>query len=65
MANGARVLDATNFYPDNAKWEILDPDKEYEDCYNRYANMVFFFTDGEEYMENPTPDSINVYSLSF
>ena len=23
--------------------------------------MVFFFTDGEEYMENPTPDSINVY----
>ena len=61
MANGARVLDATNFYPDNAKWEILDPDKEYEDCYNRYANMVFFFTDGEEYMENPTPDSINVY----
>ena len=47
MANGARVMDGTNFYPDFEKWEILDPDGKYEDCYNRYSNQSFKLTDEE------------------
>ncbi len=46
MANGVKVLSATNFYPDLDKWVILDPDGKYEDVYNRYANQTA--TIGEE-----------------
>lgn len=44
MANGARVMDGTNFYPDFEKWEILDPEGKYEHCYNRYSNQTFKLT---------------------
>lgn len=39
IANGARVLDAVNFYPDYGKWKLLDSDGEYDDIYNRYAHI--------------------------
>ncbi len=45
MANGARVLGATNFYPDVKRWKILDPSGQYDDVYNRYTNQQIVFAE--------------------
>ena len=58
LANGARVLDATNFYPDTEKWSILDPTGQYDDVTNRYANECAVFTEGENAVELANPDLI-------
>lgn len=47
MANGARVINATNFYPDVAKWERIDPEGVYDEVTNRYANQSSFIADGQ------------------
>ena len=60
MANGARVLDATNFYPDQEKWAVIDPDGLYEEATNRYANESAEFTFGESVVEILHPDSIKL-----
>lgn len=39
LANGGKSLSSTNFYPDNAKWKIIDKNGEKSDIYNRYANF--------------------------
>lgn len=48
MANGAKVIGATNFYPDNARWKVLDPDGEFEESYNRYSNQSLKVVDDKE-----------------
>lgn len=48
LANGARVLTATNFYPDWEKWVIIDPGNEYEEYVNRYANFSAGICEGNE-----------------
>ncbi|MCF0145013.1 MAG: hypothetical protein HUJ73_00350 [Eubacterium sp.] len=50
-ANGARVFNATNFYPDYDKWELIDPERKYDNVYNRYAQCLVSFTDEETYLE--------------
>ena len=60
LANGARMYDATNYYPDFSKWDIINPEAEYEDDYNRYLNMEFYLTDGELNMELPQNDLLKV-----
>ena len=47
IANGARMLNAVNFYPDIKKWRILDPTGEYDEIYNRYAHIFVTLTEGE------------------
>ena len=39
VANGAKMLNMTNFYPDYGKWRLLDPNGEYDNIYNRYAHI--------------------------
>lgn len=64
MANGARVLNATNFYPDEAKWKIIDPENVYETYTNRYANQSASLADSEQTeVELISPDYIH-YTLS-
>lgn len=63
LANGARVLNATNFYPDEEKWQIIDPDEVYEEATNRYANQSTSISDGEVIVELVNPDYIN-YTLN-
>lgn len=46
-ANGAKDLDGTNYYPDLAKWKILDPAGKYYTTYNRYAHIEFALTNGD------------------
>ncbi len=60
MANGARVLSATNFYPDFEKWIIVDPTAQYEDVYNRYANQKATLVEGETSVELVFPDYLNM-----
>lgn len=60
LANGARVLDATNFYPDLEKWAILDPTGQYEELTNRYANQCAELTASESAVELLTPDYISI-----
>ena len=63
MANGARVLDATNFYPDVDKWRIIDPDGVYNEFTNRYANQSACIADTDKPMiELVAPDHIH-YAL--
>lgn len=39
IANGAKVLNAVNYYPDFGKWKPIDPEGEEIDIYNRYAHI--------------------------
>jgi len=40
VANGAHLLNATQFSPQNELWSEFDPQGEYIDIYNRYAHIV-------------------------
>lgn len=61
MANGARVLDATNFYPDQGKWDVIDPSGTFDEVTNRYANMSATVVEGESRVELLNPDCIKLY----
>ena len=61
MANGAKVLDATNFYPDPEKWAILDPAGQYEELTNRYANQCAELTESANSVELLNPDYIKLF----
>ena len=60
LANGARVLDAANFYPDVDKWAILDPAGQYGEFTNRYANECAELTEGENTVELLGGDYIKI-----
>lgn len=67
LANGAKVINSVNFYPNIELWEKIDPQKEYADIYNRYANISVSLTRSTTYFELPQPDlfvlNINVDDL--
>ena len=62
LANGLKVINAVNFYPDYGKWKILDTNKEYDDSYNRYAHILVTLTSDVKDIEISlsAPDSIVV-----
>ena len=60
LANGAKVLDAANFYPDVDKWAILDPAGQYGEFTNRYANEYAELTEGENTVELLGGDYIKI-----
>ena len=61
LANGAKVINAVNFYPDFKKWELIDPTGEHEDYYNRYAHMKITISDITEPVFNlAAPDSLEL-----
>ena len=61
IANGAKVINATNFYPDYEKWELLDSNGEYDKVYNRYAHInVFVSGDKGVKMTVISPDAIRL-----
>lgn len=37
---GAPTINSTNVYPDLERWHNLDPERKYEDVYNRYAQIA-------------------------
>lgn len=60
MANGAKVIGATSFYPDTERWRLLDPDGKYEEAYNRYANQTISLVDGETSVDLIVEDSVRI-----
>lgn len=40
IANGAKTLNGVNRYPNHKMIDILDPNKEYEEVWNRYAHII-------------------------
>lgn len=44
-ANGASVINTTNYVPNFDFWEKIDKAKEYEDIYNRYAHLTIKLTE--------------------
>lgn len=63
LLNGARTINSTNVYPDLERWRAIDPKREYEDCYNRYAHIKVIYTDEKvrEKFELNYPDYFTVY----
>ncbi|MFI3214973.1 MAG: hypothetical protein R3Y24_16825 [Eubacteriales bacterium] len=60
LANGAKVLNAVNFYPDIEKWNIIDSEGTYIDYFNRYAHMTFVLTEEETTITLISADLIKV-----
>ena len=60
LAGGARVLSATNFYPDPGKWAILDPAGQYADVTNRYANQRAELTGEKTSVDLLGPDYLRI-----
>lgn len=42
IANGAKMLNMVNFYPDFKKWHLLDPQGDKDAVYNRYAHIIVY-----------------------
>jgi len=61
LACGARVANATNFYPDYGKWKLIDPKKKNDESYNRYANMTVNLTKEKTEFSIITPDLLKVH----
>ena len=40
LANGLKVVNAVNFYPDLTKWELIDPKGKHDYEYNRYLHFL-------------------------
>lgn len=60
MANGAHIINGTNFLPDFEKWQLLDPDGLYEDVWNRYANLEASLAFGETAIETSADDRVHI-----
>ena len=47
LANDARIINSTNYYPNFNNWNLLDTNGKYKDIYNRYAHISINLTDEE------------------
>lgn len=66
LANGAKVINSTNPYPNKKLFEtILGKEKieqeEIKTIYNRYSHMTMTITKEESYIKLASPDVVNVY----
>lgn len=60
IANGARVLNSTNFHPNFNFWYKIDENKKYEEIYNRYSHIVINLVQEETEMFLVSPDCIQL-----
>lgn len=51
LANGGKVINSTNIYPNLELWKKLDKEKKYEEIYNRYAHIEIILTKEETSFE--------------
>lgn len=61
LACGARVANATNFYPDYEKWQLIDPKRKNDENYNRYANMTIDLTKEKTDFSLIAPDNMRLH----
>lgn len=48
MANGAKVINGVNFYPDYEKWKLIDPQLKEKKVENRYAHIEVNLTSNKK-----------------
>lgn len=48
LANGARTINSVNYIPNYEMWKKLDPDKTYEEVWNRYAHINIELSESDE-----------------
>lgn len=63
LLNGGNPLNGTHFYPLFEIWEIIDPEEEYIDIYNRYANVAVSEPEEDEdlvILNHPDTITINI-----
>ncbi|MDE5757792.1 MAG: hypothetical protein K2H85_04180, partial [Allobaculum sp.] len=59
LANGAKVVNGVNFYPDLEKWELLElTDEESFIAINRYAHLLVALSDQDTSVKNPSADVV-------
>ncbi|VTS13679.1 Uncharacterised protein [Streptococcus pseudoporcinus] len=57
---GAHTLNSVRFYPDKKLMEKIDPNRNSENVWNRYAHIQVFLTPSKTRMEAPVPDVLNL-----
>lgn len=60
LANGAKVLNSTNYYPNFDFWYAIDPKKKNEDIYNRYSHVVINLVLEKTSFHLVSPDCVQV-----
>lgn len=61
LANGARVINSTNYYPNFDLWEKFDPDRSDDFVYNRYAHVTIDLTTEDTHFELLQADLFKVF----
>lgn len=51
MMVGAPTINSTNVYPTLERWHELDPERKYDDIYNRYAHILVNIVEEEASFE--------------
>lgn len=61
IACGAPTVNSVNYVPNYEMWSLLDPDKKYEEVWNRYAHMAVSLSDdgNSNYLLN-SPDCMTM-----
>lgn len=52
VANGAKIYNSTNFFPNFDFWNVVDPNQKYKDMYNRYAHVIININQKKEIVLN-------------
>ena len=60
IANGLKVVNSTNVYPNMDFYHLLDKELKYEDIYNRYAHVEIKLTNDETSFTSPYEDQVHI-----
>ena len=62
LASGVPLVSGLSLYPDDDAWEILDPSREYEPVWSRFARVSFSIVPGDEapVISLPYEDAVSV-----
>ncbi len=60
LANGLKVINSTNLYPNMNFYSKIDKDKKNENIYNRYAHLEIKLTNEKTSFENPYEDQVHI-----
>jgi len=60
VANGAKTLNSTNYYPNFDFWHKIDSSKKYESIYNRYSHIQISLTNDKSTIELIQTDLIKL-----
>ena len=68
IACGAPTINSVNYVPNYEMWNILDPNKEYEEVWNRYAHVSIDLNEedvSDYYLNSPDHLTMNLCKKDF